>query len=48
MKKVLFSVLVFGVITFGVFVSTPDSPATVVADGTDYSETNGFPIQPPV
>jgi hypothetical protein len=48
MKKVLFSVLVFGIITLGVFVSTPDSPATVVADGTEYSETNGFPIQPPV
>lgn len=47
MKKVLFSVLVFGIITFGVFVSAPDSPATVVADGNN-SETNGFPIQPPV
>lgn len=48
MKKVLFSVLVFGIITFGVFVSAPDSPATVVADGTNNSETNAFPIQPPV
>jgi hypothetical protein len=48
MKKVLFSVLVLGIITFGVFVSTPDSPANLVANGTDYSETNGFPIQPPV
>jgi hypothetical protein len=48
MKKVLFSVFVFGIITLGVFVSAQDNPATIVADGTDYYETNGFPIQPPV
>jgi hypothetical protein len=48
MKKLLFSVLVFGIITMGVFVSTTDSPVTIVADGTNYSDTNAFPIQPPV
>jgi hypothetical protein len=48
MKKVLFSILVFGIFTFGVFVSSPESPATIVADGTNYGEINGFPIQPPV
>jgi hypothetical protein len=48
MKKVLFSVFVLGVLTIGVFANSSTSPVTATSQGTDYSDPNSFPIQPPV